>query len=742
MKFKPSYDFKPLSSLSTIFKLSRISGNSRESSKIKILDIWQTEKASRFFVDNFGSHLLSFGTSQYPNDANAAASLLTVVSTEHRSDRIIGVPRELDTVENEIQAFSKFANGRATSLSIISGLYAPRLNLYNSDWSDSFNLVIGDSYGDRLLFWNARLLIPLWCDDDLCCFRVTVEEVEDPDILANIAEMLRKRARINNGSGGPSKVTISSTSICASELERIARLVEGMKTWQIINTRYVTLLSDILPKDLSDSEPLFGSHFDSSAHIGSSSFSWSPPNARPISVVPEHVQLAPIRQLFVAGYWANDVVLEYNGQHSDGSKFNRWTLPLGWRTTGAFKVILSRHNDYSRLPNPRRNRHGNLTAFVSVARPIESIYVPTAHQAITYALTKNEKFKLDFNPKVAWAEPSNEARYLIGVLGLMGGLGAARSILLHPFLRDMFSELGGTPHLSAKQTEATSNGLRGLSKYQSSFDLKNSSDFDRLTELVGKVSRSIRRPIGTIFYDELQNNWQSYRKIRFPKQEDEMDTKDEVDWDALEEGSLEKCLGELRRRKVLYQGHQWTCQKCHHRNWVDFTQLSSELPCSICKNVTMAPVAMKWQFRPNEFLIESIRDRSVLSVIWALSRLERKAIDSMIFIESMCFGYDSQVTKSSAEADLLVLIDGRTYLCEIKSSWTGVTPREIDGLVSLALRLRPDVALLAVMEANNSSKRDFSATKEKLAEANIEFEVMAWEEWDADHTPYLRSHED
>ena len=741
MRFKPRYDFTTLSSLSTVFKFSRIIGNSRESSKIKILDIWHTENVSRFFIDNFGLYLFSFSTSNYPNDANASASLLTVVSTEHQSDKRFGVPRDLDTIEDEIQAFSKFAAGDATSLSIISGLYAPRLNLYNSDWSEAFNLVIGDSYNDRLLFWNARLLIPLWCDSDLCCFRLTVDQIEDSNVLSTLGAMLRKRAHVSNGSGGQSKLIISSTSVCKEELERIARLVESTKTWQIINIRSVISLSEILPKDLCKDEPLFGYHFNNNSSSVSSSFSWSPPNAQPSFIVPEHVQLAPIRQSFTVGYWANDVTLEYAGPYSNGEKFSRWVLPLRWRIAGAFKVSLSGGYNYSFLPNPRRNRRGNLTAFVCMARQIKTITVPTAYQAITYALANIGKFELDFAPKVAWVERSNEARYLIGVLGLMGGLHAATAFLLHPFLRQMFSTLGGTPALSIKQTQTTSNAIRGASKYHTSFDLKNTSDLDRLTELVGKVSRSISRQIGIIGYEQIKDDWKSYRQYNFPQQEEQIGLDDDVEWEFIEEQSLEKCLSELRNRKILYQGFQWTCKICHHRNWVDFTQLSSELPCSICKSVTMTPIGIDWKFRPNEFLIESLRDRSVLSVVWDLSRLERRAIDSMIYIESVCFGFDTTQRKSNAEADLIVLIDGRTFLCEIKSSWTGVTPKEIDGLVNLALRLRPDVALLAVMDVDKSN-RDFLAAKEKLAADNIEFEVIAWDENDEEHSPYLRSNED
>jgi hypothetical protein len=78
--FKPSYDFAPLSSLSTIFKLARYSPAARDDAPVKIIDSWHTERPSRFLTDNFGTYHWSRGGSIYPSDAAAAGGLLTIVS--------------------------------------------------------------------------------------------------------------------------------------------------------------------------------------------------------------------------------------------------------------------------------------------------------------------------------------------------------------------------------------------------------------------------------------------------------------------------------------------------------------------------------------------------------------------------------------------------------------------------------------------------------------------------------------
>jgi hypothetical protein len=111
-----------------------------------------------------------------------------------------------------------------------------------------------------------------------------------------------------------------------------------------------------------------------------------------------------------------------------------------------------------------------------------------------------------------------------------------------------------------------------------------------------------------------------------------------------------------------------------------------------------APVNIRWLFRPNEFLVESLRDHSVLSLVWVLSALCKRSLRSLIFVEPMWFGFTGESVSPDAEADLLVILDGQAMLCEVKSSWHGLRPAHIADFVALAPRLRPDIALLAVME--------------------------------------------
>jgi hypothetical protein len=72
-----------------------------------------------------------------------------------------------------------------------------------------------------------------------------------------------------------------------------------------------------------------------------------------------------------------------------------------------------------------------------------------------------------------------------------------------------------------------------------------------------------------------------------------------------------------------------------------------------------APVDIQWLFRPNEFFIGSLRDHSVLSLLWVLSALRERARQSLIFIGPTSLGFSGQSQNSDAEVDLLALVDGQ-----------------------------------------------------------------------------------
>jgi hypothetical protein len=631
-------------------------------------------------------------------------------------------------------------------------LFAPKLEIRAGRWSGSFNLVVGDSFADRILFWNARLRIPAWLDTDLCCFRVGLDQLKEPEFLAVLGELLKRRNHVNGGAGGPAQLTVRTASLNADQLEEAHQLVLSTKPWSGVTTEAVTGLADVVPSALILRGARGSNRFGGGPFLRPdwTRFGWSPPMARPPASAPDHLSDAPVRQTFTQGYWCTDFIFEYDGPGPLFGGENRWMLPHRWGMAGAFRSSLVDAPRHGAPPSARRSSDGNLAIFVSTDHPIETITVPTAYEALQHALTTRAWAEPDAEhgpvqppPKVVWTHPSNEARYLTGVLGMTGGLRRASQFLLHPFLRENFSRLGGTPNLRADKVTPTVNRLRKRAQREAAFDLKIEGEREALVELIVKAARTLKSPKHFVSYNDLKASWKTYRAsywAEHPRQGEPDHS--EVDWDEHEEKSLDACLIELRRRNMMFQGHQWTCQKCHHRNWIDLGALSSQLACEVCKQSTQAPVDIRWLFRPNEFLIESLRDHSVLSIVWVLSALCQRSRRSFIFVEPMWFGFRCESRTSDAEADLLVVLDGEAMLCEVKSSWHSLRLADISDFVKLASRLRPDTALLAVMEVGSGPADELAAAKVQLSGEGIKFEVLTPAEYGTADDPFLNFDEE
>jgi hypothetical protein len=108
----------------------------------------------------------------------------------------------------------------------------------------------------------------------------------------------------------------------------------------------------------------------------------------------------------------------------------------------------------------------------------------------------------------------------------------------------------------------------------------------------------------------------------------------------------------------------------------------------------------------------------------------------------MWFGFTGESVSPDAEADLLVILDGQAMLCEAKSSWHGLRPSHITDFVTLAIRLRPDTALLAVMEAGIGLTADLDAARAELEAQGIKFNLLTLDRYIPADAPYLHFDDD
>lgn len=743
--FKPDYRFQALSSLSGVFTQARFI--EAPTKQLQILDCWYGSPGSRFITDNFGTYHASTATGMFPADAQPYARLVTIVPPDKAASRKHGIDPAMMTLPDELSGFRSVAEGQTSCMAAASIWRAPRQEIRHDRWSTSFNLVVGDTFADRIMFWNARLLIPAWLDPDFCCLRITEEQIADPAFMDVLKTFLQRRNHVNAGSGGQSSLTVRSISLSAEALRAATEAIRSLKPWSAVLSERVDTLAETVPDDRA---------FEYAREIGELassipnrpswySFQWQGDTARPPAISPSHLADAPPRQHFTTGLWANDFILEQGSGATRRGSTNTWQLPLRWRMARAFEA--KRANDsHSRLPPARRSRGGRLSLVASTSSSIETIHIPDVRQSFDFALGRDGAWAKpdgshgDAYPpaRIYWSSSSNEDAYLTGVIGIAGGLQNAMEFLLHPFLRAQFAKLGATPDAKDHDQTALLNKLAKRAP-RGPIDLNDAGQREYLADLIAREARQLRSPLTHLQYQELSTAWEAYRKAFWASNKSDPDPDDAMDYDAREAASLDRCLQALRRRKMLFQGHQWICQRCAHRNWADLAAMAPEMPCEVCRSVTQAPVDIKWLFRPNEFLVQSLRDHSVLSLLWVISELSSRARDSFVFAGPTSFGFEPASEDPDAEADVLALVDGACYLVEVKNSWRSCGPNDIKDLVEDAKRLRPDVALFAVMAGGQKRKEEIEKATSDLQALGIRFELLTTDTTREDDSPYLPS---
>ena len=168
--------------------------------------------------------------------------------------------------------------------------------------------------------------------------------------------------------------------------------------------------------------------------------------------------------------------------------------------------------------------------------------------------------------------------------------------------------------------------------------------------------------------------------------------------------------------------------------------LKSAMVCEVCAATRPAPVAEPWHFRLNGFVLEGLREHGLLASLWCLSNCAREAQSSFFFLESQNLFFSERSADAGepdAEIDLLVVADGVVRLCETKSSGLGIN---ITKLAALALRIRPDVVTLAVMEPTTRSlQAKAEALRTALADANIGVDLMTLQDGQIENSTHLPS---
>lgn len=715
LNYAPELPFSGLSSLSVIpALLEQAWGPFGKIEDLRILDKFYDECDGRVLHENFGFISKSFRNSAMGEAAPEFFRCTTLISQASLdSDRYRKDPRA-EYMSDELAILDRLSKpDPPMTLAELSDTYSPFLQTNFSGDDPSLTLVVGESVDDRLLFWNGYHRCSERVGRSLSSLRLGLADCADDQRLSAVRHLIEHRGRTHNGHH---HVRVGSTSVDPKVLDEIAEKLRGKNGWLSVAVAPNQTHASCIPSFRED-ETYIGfiygyrpapqritvasEFFEDRFNIPAAS-PWHMSESRPP---------ASIR----SGRWMIDLYIERMLNHSKFSNVSHdWILPRRLRLQRAFRF--EREDGHHEVGSKviRVNRFGYPCVAANLEGEMGSISIPEDVDAFRTALCNDHEwqaFDRDGKGPTAfdrfrYAEPSDKGRYVLAVLNHFESAPAAFQFLMNSYWREVFLQLGATPpeKNGALRDELILTLKRRFKVAKGDLVISDDDLWDKLARVAIQFGRKVQRERRLIHYGQLESRWR-----RLVEQQLSSATHlSEQDKDHYRNKSdLDRSIQHLCDAQVLFQGREWQCRKCYNKNWVSIDAMSRTLVCDICQSEKSAPVSGDWAFRLNDFVLEAYRDHGVEPVEWALWKLSERARSSFYFCPSMSLwdAYPEKADGPTAEIDALAVVDGLLYLIEAKAS-ARLSGPEITNFVEICERVRPDVFMIALMEAKLSADFD------------------------------------
>ncbi|MBT9611908.1 MAG: hypothetical protein IV108_01415 [Burkholderiales bacterium] len=691
-----------------------------------ILDSYPLWRDDGFVTDNFGS--LSSSLEQFPVHRELADYVRPLMLTppDPPANRWHFGNAGHEEINSAYEILPRLHhNNSLLTLGYLSNLYAQRHRVEHP-WRDSFCLVVGDSFLDRVTCWNSALLYDDAQHQTYKTLRVPAATRLEPDNTKCIAEFLRNCNWLGQNNSS-SRVSVRSHSLNKEELEAFAEQLRG-PSMSIVNVARIDTAEDCCPagdKSIHFVRPT--DNASSEVAIGES----------PVAVsVPSPIQVkycTGAHPIMSRGSWYVDLQID---RLNDNSRFDNvrdvWTLPKRPQLLRVFHK--KRPTRILRTGDIGIEVHKDIQA-LEVSQPEDQeVFYSLLNDAAQYAYRDMRKV-LATNVAYKFSKPSDKGRYLQGVLGMFGSLSDAEAVLGGHFWRTQFETMA-TP--ATEQYPVVITKLqRRLKAKSGTLVIEDGAGWQNLAERVIQMSSDLRVPRLTTQYTRLLEAWKKELTAAIEVNTHIKDQSDAILADAPE--GIKSSLGYLCERGVFYRGHEWVCRHCSHRNWVSVDALKNVMPCEICQQEHHLPVDLTLDFRLNEFLATCLREHDTLSVIWALSALRREAKKSFIFAPQTALFRDypeNQGMKADRELDVVCIVDGKFFIGEAKPRVDQIAKSDIEDLAATANELKADVAILTALSGEaRQMEGKVAQLRELLSGQTLARSLIS--EWNEEPSLYL-----
>ncbi|MEM9086002.1 MAG: hypothetical protein AAGB23_08770 [Pseudomonadota bacterium] len=738
--WRPSLRFRAVSSLSVLPWLAARRDAFRDGPS-SLLDVyWSEPDPPRWILDSFGMPRKSEGTTAVVEAASSAVPTNTLISKENIENRTLGKSSTAQYVVGQDEWLSIYASSpNALSLADASSFVSQRLNLPSSIYPSSLSLVVGDTLDDRLVFWNGFHSHSLNAPG-LYSLRVDPAIFSNQNALRSLVELIKRRNQ--HWDQGSQRTTLKSCSVEKGKLEDFAEQLRKALGHHYVDARVIEshedLVPDFTPNPYGNRIRHIWSHREPSV-VETTWFSGSEVRcAKPLP--PQFQELSSLPLPLRDGIWMIDIRIDRAENHSQYSNVTHW-----WRLPKRLRLALQfiksgsvpAHNAGIIDLIARVCSEGQLSVPSDLDADAPQISLPKDSAILRHGLFQpNDWISFHGLEELAgqselWkgfgdVETSDKGRYLIGTLKLLGGLQEAFEFLTDAFWLELFQRLGGDNQ--KLKTQALDNLLAKLKKKEGfksyPIQVTDEDEFRGLLESAWASVHTEERRKQSAKYSQILSIWEDKRDVSGLAH---LNESERADWDKWERRSMTRNLETLSEKQALHQGQEWRCSNCFSVNWLGIGELSRKWSCPVCGHTLNASADSEWSYRLSDFLRAAIKDHGILATVWCLHVLQRRSDQSFFFLPSTNLHLAPQLDGRSppdAEIDLLAVVDGEVILCEVKSS-PRVSSREMSAFAAIANKIRPDIAMVAILDCEPKKLRAFETALSSLLDDGIACEVIS-----------------
>jgi hypothetical protein len=740
--FLPDLPIAPLSVLSLLGAMTRGDLFSPPT-PVKLVDTHLAVTPSRFLQENFGCYSQSISPWPIAADLRGYLEAVLFVPEEVQSNRHLAPRADEEIVSSEAELVRRIANHTSLrGLAQMAASAAPRIAIRNSPWSRTVNVVIGDSFADRLLFWNAIHHSPIWRDGNVVTLKLSREDIDDQDRLNAIVRIIQNRIHLPVASNANhAHIALRSASIPVHELETLVTHFRVHEKFNAYTSQHLQSVDAVVPS--AKALVRAGHNLEAGLPFGASDWHemvLSENRFRPHPIEPRHLRDTPqLSRGAKRGCWQIDIDITRPVNHSIFQNVrHHWRIPSRLPFVEAFAARYSLSGRGS-ICMPRATVDGLLSLTCGIDGTLPEVNSPEDAAAFRRALTGGRNsWPFAWNRRravhgtVAAIQPSDKGRYLRAMLRMTGEIHRAKEIFLSGFWKERFETLGATPQITPERVSSVKQRLK---KKLRGGKIDTEEEWERLAKSVIVEARAERQPARYLKFDRLLEQFEVRRTEYWAA--NEQGAPDE-DWKRGGLHDLAESVKYLCRQEILHQGYEWRCQQCFNCNWVGIGDLGKTLVCEVCGQTESPPVVGPWHFKMNGFILEGIREHGLLPLIWCLSKLADNARDSFFYLDPHEIFFTAEAAdqdRPDAELDLLVVSDGIIRMCETKASGRDI---DVGKVVTLAKKLQPHLVTVAVMEPESHAlSAKVAELQKELSYSDIKAELVTLKPGDIDRSPML-----